>query len=349
MADTLRRRMRETIPAERWPGRGEPLVVAVSGGPDSTALAWLLHEMNQTENCGWALHLAHLNHQLRGSEAQRDADFVTRLAQQQGWNFTVESRPIRQLAGQSKLTIEETARQERYQFFEQVAQHYGGKAIATAHHADDHIETILHRLLRGTGLRGLAGIPPCRPLHNGSPVWIIRPMLNVLRSEIMRYLHDHRFEYCHDESNDQLQFTRNRVRHELLPYLEKNFNPAVRGALLRLGEQTRWMYDHLQELVQAKYPLISWRDSEEPQRRAVELAVDLLQKESPLVQSELIRMAVVELGAAEKSITFQHYLAVMDLIEDKTTGKHLQLPGGLLVTRQREQIVLALLPARATS
>ncbi|MGE5192156.1 MAG: tRNA lysidine(34) synthetase TilS [Deltaproteobacteria bacterium] len=209
------------------------LLVAVSGGADSVALLRGLYELEDELNL--ALHVAHLDHQLRGQAARDDADWVERLCRTLGIPCTIGRANVAGLAPGTGRGIEETARDERHRFLEETATVHDCRAIALAHTADDQAETILHHILRGTGLSGLRGIPRERAL--GSGVRLVRPLLDVERSVVLDYLARLGQDYREDEANGDEAYTRNRIRHQLLPLLGKVYNPHIREALRRLGEQ----------------------------------------------------------------------------------------------------------------
>jgi tRNA(Ile)-lysidine synthase len=222
-------------PRERW--HDVTVLVAVSGGADSVALARALAEV-QPRGEG-RLILAHFNHRLRGAESDADQAFVESLANQLGLKIVIglapESPPLPLSPPPSQPpTAEAALRGLRYVFLEQAANQTGARYVATAHTADDQVETVLHNLLRGTGLAGLAGIPRLRQLTLATT--LIRPLLDVTRAEVLDYLRSLGQPFREDSSNQTLDYTRNRLRHELLPLLERDFNPRVREALLRLSK-----------------------------------------------------------------------------------------------------------------
>src|SRR5882724_654803 len=201
---------------------GEALLVGVSGGADSVALLSILVEL------GWRPHVCHLNHQLRGADSDGDAEFVRQLATQYGLPGTIEACTV--------APDEDSARRARQEFFGRVAEGRGIKKLVLAHTADDQVETFLLRLLRGAGVPGLVGIWPERQL---GMLRVIRPLLKVRRVEIMEYLAAKKLSYREDKSNADTRFTRNRIRHELLPLLEREYNPAIRDVLLNTAEILR--------------------------------------------------------------------------------------------------------------
>jgi tRNA(Ile)-lysidine synthase len=201
---------------------GEALLVGVSGGSDSVAL------LDSLVKSGWRPHVCHLNHQLRGPASDADAEFVRELATQYGLKSTIEWRKVPGDEG--------GARRARLEFFAEVAAQTGIQKLALAHTADDQAETFLLRLLRGAGVPGLVGIWPERQLGE---LRVIRPMLKVRRCEVLEYLSARGLNYREDASNADTRFTRNRIRHELLPMLERDFNPAIREVLLHTAEILR--------------------------------------------------------------------------------------------------------------
>jgi tRNA(Ile)-lysidine synthase len=200
----------------------EPLLIGVSGGPDSVVLLDVLVKS------GWRPHVCHLNHQLRGADSDADAEFVRQLAAQHRLPSTIESCKVD--------SDEDSARCARQEFFARVAERTGIHKLALAHTADDQVETFLLRLLRGAGVPGLVGIWPERQF---GPLRVVRPLLKVRRVEVLEYLSAQGLKFREDLSNADTKFTRNRIRHELLPLLEREFNPAIRDVLLNTAEILR--------------------------------------------------------------------------------------------------------------
>jgi tRNA(Ile)-lysidine synthase len=201
---------------------GEALLVGVSGGPDSVAL------LDALVKSGWRPHVCHLNHQLRGADSDADAEFVRLLASQYELSSTIESCKV--------ASDEDSARRARQEFFACVAERTGIQKLALAHTADDQVETFLLRLLRGTGVPGLIGIWPERQFGT---LRVVRPLLKVRRVEVLEYLSAKGLKFREDSSNANTKFTRNRIRHELLPLLEREYNPSIRDVLLNTAEILR--------------------------------------------------------------------------------------------------------------
>jgi tRNA(Ile)-lysidine synthase len=222
-----------------------PVVVAVSGGPDSVALLLALRETSSAP-----LVAAHLNHQLRGQESDADEAFVRDLVESlqtkgaPGLDFCSRRIDVAARAQETPDNLENAARRARYDWLTEVARERQARWVATGHTADDQAETVLHRLLRGSGLKGLQGIPVRRELVPG--VEVVRPLLAVTRAEVLAFLREREQAFCEDRTNRDLARTRNRLRHELLPRLAEDFNPAIARILCRLAGQAQEIYQDVQ-------------------------------------------------------------------------------------------------------
>jgi tRNA(Ile)-lysidine synthase len=207
------------------------LVIAVSGGADSTALLRAVHEAEPSA----PLVAAHLHHGLRGAESDADLAFVEALCAALGVRLRALRLDVAAEARAAGENVEGTARRLRYRWLTDVARECGAAWVATGHNADDQAETVLHRLLRGAGLQGLRGIAERRPLEDG--VGVVRPLLRVSAAEVRAALREQGWDWREDSSNVDLKYTRNRIRRELLPHLTQHYNPGVAAALARLAEQ----------------------------------------------------------------------------------------------------------------
>lgn len=221
------------------------IVVAVSGGADSVALVRAL-DSARAPHVPLPLVLAHLNHQLRGRDSDADEGFVAALHAQlsaTGRPNLLLCRTSRNIAAQAQAegaNLEALARRERYRWLAEIARTHEMKYIATGHTANDQAETVLHRLLRGSGLRGLRGIAASRQLEPG--LTLIRPLLSATRADVIAYLHELGQPFREDASNRDPRYTRNRIRHELLPYLATHYNPAIVATLAGLAQQAEDIY-----------------------------------------------------------------------------------------------------------
>ncbi len=334
---SLVKRLAENIESDNLIPRDARVIVGVSGGPDSMALLHALLSLNRELGWSLALHVAHFNHGLRDSDADADAAFTEAAADDLDLSRTIERRDIAALAENEKGSIEEIARRERYQFLEKVCLAEGARHIAVGHHADDNAETVLHRILRGTGLRGIAGVAPSRPIHWESDICIIRPLLPFDRQEIRRFLDEEGIAYREDTSNAALDKTRNRIRNALLPQLEREFNPQVRDALCRLAEQARWAEQYIRETVQKTFEtlIISRTDQE------LVLNAQALARKSRIVQTELIRSAITTFEVGEQDLSFGHLKRIVDLLAEPVTGKRTTLPGGMTARVVYNRLILS--------
>lgn len=306
-------------------------LVAVSGGADSVALVRGLASLHLGK--GGKLWVLHFHHHLRGSDADLDAEFVAQLARSLGVECRIGHALPKQLSATGE-SLETAARQARYQFFEQTANELGARYLFTAHTADDQAETILHRIVRGTGLAGLAGIPEVRVL---SPLTtIVRPLLATRRAEVLDYLQTLGQSYRHDATNDEVQFTRNRLRHELLPQLAEQYNPQVIDALLQLGQLAN---DAQQVIAEAVGPLL---EQVVLRRNGGQLELDLHPLNS--TQSYLLRELFIALWQQQRwplqAMSFEkwHELATLAQQEENEIRT---LPGGIRAQKQGETLVLS--------
>ena len=231
LEDTLARTIRDRALFER----GDLILVAVSGGPDSTAL---LHALKTS---GYRLVAAHLNHGFRGDEASADAEYVRALCEDLRVSVSVAYRNVPGIKKLEKVSSQVAARRVRYAFLEQVASEVGADAIATAHNQDDRIETMLLNIVRGTGTDGLRGIPYKRPPF-------VRPLLDTTREQIEYYCEDNGLEPRRDSSNYSSVYARNNIRKELIPYLERRYNESVRASLVRLSDIAAAESDLMQDM-----------------------------------------------------------------------------------------------------
>ena len=227
-------------------GPDDGLVLAVSGGADSMSL---LHATCQL----WPerkeqMVVAHVNHQLRGSRSTADAEFVGEITETLGLELVTLTCDVRRLKETSGGSVEEVARRSRYQLLQDTALSKGFGSVVCAHHQDDQAETVLHNIIRGTGLRGVAGMSLARPMCEG--VLLIRPMLKFNRRTIEAFLLCQQLAWCVDESNASDEFTRNRIRRHLMPLLAKDYNPQVVSSLTRLASHARDVEEQVRQAAQ---------------------------------------------------------------------------------------------------
>ncbi|HEV3204715.1 MAG TPA: tRNA lysidine(34) synthetase TilS [Gemmataceae bacterium] len=308
--------------------------MAVSGGPDSVALARAL--VNQEREIVGKLVIAHLNHQLRGPESDMDEAFVGamfasfRTPYPRELQLRCERMDVASLAKREGGNLENVGRRLRYDWLAQVAVQEGLSLVATGHSADDQAETILHRLLRGTGLKGLRGIAGRRHLASG--VVLMRPLLEVTRTDILHYLEDVGQSYRQDSSNQDLRYMRNRIRHELLPQLAEQYNPALVSILCRLakgaGELFQWQEAKAASvLAKAECPRAG---------KVIVLNRTTLEKTPRHLLREIFRLLWTRESWPEGQMDFDAWDRLAGLVLGESTA--LDLPEGLHAVR-RERVV----------
>ncbi|WP_404822303.1 tRNA lysidine(34) synthetase TilS [Paenibacillus lycopersici] len=278
---------------ERLWERGDAVVVAVSGGPDSMALLHLLHRLSGPE--GLSLVAAHVDHGFRGEESANEAEAVRRYAAELG--VPCESTYINMPAyiEESRMNGQAASREKRYEYLHRVAHTYGASRIALAHHADDQAETVLMRVVRGTGIGGLAGIPISRYEKN---VELIRPLLRRYKADILRYCEMWAIPYSHDSSNGKRHYFRNLVRLDMLPYLS-GFNPQLPQSLVRLAELATAEDDWLAQETKAVY-----ESHVLPHREGCQLNRKALLGLHVALQRRLIKLILNYMGLEAESTSF---------------------------------------------
>ncbi|NOX59125.1 MAG: tRNA lysidine(34) synthetase TilS [Planctomycetes bacterium] len=313
------------------------IVVGVSGGVDSTVLLHALQRVGQIIGESYHLHVAHFDHQLRGEESTGDAEFVSALADSLGLPFTIERSDGCTVDARNRGSQEDVARRERFAFFERVCKRIDATHLALAHHADDQVETILHRFLRGTGIRGLAGMAVRRLLHESSDVMVFKPMLHLTRAEIVEFASAENIAYREDSSNQSTDHTRNRIRRDLIPYLEKEFNPRIRQAILRLGEQSEWTNHFIREVTsEALNDAITRCDDS-----SITLSRCSLADQPIIIQTAMLRMAIARLGTRERRLTFQHVKDIVDAVDGDGSKWRFALPDGVDVQLRQDKIIVS--------
>ncbi len=293
-------------------GEERMIVLAVSGGADSMALLHGLARVNELRRCNWQLHVAHLDHGVPHN-ATAMCDFVGEHAQALGLPFHRAFIDVPRLARDTGESIEEAGRKARYQFLATVCEQVGAKRLVTAHHAEDQAETVLFRLLRGTGLRGLRGMRPVRPLIDSSDVLLVRPMLGLRRADGVAYLKTRQISFMHDDTNDDITAgRRNYIRHVLMPDLAKHLNPQAVTALGRIAEQQAGAWDYLQQQIDD-----AWQDvCIEQDETHVSLDATHLSDLHPWLIAALLYRAAIDVAAGQKTIDADAIERCRQLLQD---------------------------------
>jgi tRNA(Ile)-lysidine synthase len=338
----LTERLLKTIRKRQSIRAGDRLAVAVSGGADSVALLCLLLELRA--ELGIVLSVAHVNHKLRGEEADEDEHFVAKLARQHGLELHACEASVdgKQSSGKSSGVtpgIEAAARELRYVFFRQLAREGRVTKIATAHTLDDQAETVLLRIFRGTGIRGLSGIHPRIVFEEQGHAFgeLVRPLLAFRRAALQEFLRERGQSWREDSSNRDTAFLRNRVRHRLLPMIGEGFGEAAIEHMGELAEIARAEEEHWERV----HPEVREEHGGAAEtRRAASLRVGHLSALPLAVQRRLVR-AWLEMNAPNLTISFRLIEEALELARG-AAGKRLELPGGWNLRRGRQELLLEL-------
>ncbi len=312
----------------------DKVLVAVSGGADSMALLHCLWALKAQGKIDAELICAHLNHRIRGSESDGDEQFVIREAFDLGVKVIKQSIDIPAYAKKHKLSVETAARQWRLDTLQRVASENGCGWIATGHHKNDNAETVIQRLMRGTGFRGLGGIWPKRIFNSG--VGYIRPLLCVGRDQIIEYLNGRKLKWREDSSNASLDYRRNFIRHQLLPEIQKGCEGDIAEDLWQLSCKAK-------RVRQATYNQIEqlWNKIALSSRRRVKLDLRQFLAQPEPIQVELIRHSLIWLGSGEGNLTEGHYSRLLELAQKNISNKKMELPNGFTAWREYKKIVFA--------
>lgn len=308
------------------------IVVAVSGGPDSVALLVGLHRVAAAASADLHLHVAHLDHGTRDAEGRADAEFVRQIADALGVPSTIEALEPGALNDHEGLGFEAIARRERYFFLERVASLNGATHVVTGHTRDDQVETLLMRLVRGTGVRGLRGILRDRGLLPGSRVTLLRPLLDVRRSEVLEFLREADQEYRVDATNLEERALRNRIRHRVLPLMQQVTGRDPVPSMARLADHASALWDFAEGCARDWLDRHAHRYSD-----CLECSARELRLVHVGLRPVVLALALMQMRGSLTRIETHHFDALLDLVEigkDATVG----LPLGILVERRGELI-----------
>lgn len=319
-------KVKKTIERYHLIDTGDKIVVAVSGGPDSICLLHVLH--NLAEEYQLQLFAAHLNHNFRGIDALMDAQYVANFCEKLNIISFIKSLDVPKYAKEHGLSSEEAGRILRYEFFDEVVEKVGATKIAIAHNQNDQAETVLMRLLRGTGIQGLTAI------HHGRGR-IIRPLLDINRKEIEEYCSIHQLSPRTDETNLEPIYHRNKIRLELIPYIQEHYNPNIIESLARTAEILKKDNDFIEEIAWEAYRRVKIASKD----GYLELSIEEIQRLHSALQSRVLRLATEDLVGKKEALEYKHIHSIVELLQKNETGKKILLPMGIIVRISYNKVI----------
>lgn len=319
------------------------ILVGVSGGPDSVALLSLILNTNRVSPAYSNIFVAHMNHLMRGRDSDEDEQFVNNLVEEFKLSIIAGKKDVREIARKRKISLEEAAREERYKFFEGAAKRAGANVIAVGHSADDNAETILHRIIRGTGINGVSGMRPKRKLTPISTIDLVRPLLFTWRSDIIAYLKEKNLSYRIDSTNFERDKFRNRIREELIPLLEKSYNANIKRSLVRLGETAAQNCDFLMARADTLFEKTCLAREGETHESLKEIVLDIrkLRKVPLILQQMIIRKAMIKLNVPLKKFSSKNYENILNILNDRKTAVNNIVKDYLNVRREGNRLHLS--------
>lgn len=319
-------KVKKTIAKYNLLEKGEGVIIAHSGGPDSTALLIILAEIARAMDL--TLIIAHFNHGLRGRASDADERFSRNLAKKMGLSFSTGK--MNGKSTKKGVSPEDFYRRQRYDFLEKVAKDYHAQKIAVGHNMNDQAETVLLNILRGSGLEGLKGFLPKRDGR------IIRPLMEISRQEIILFLKERGIAYRKDKTNENDVYVRNRVRSELIPYLTENYNPQMEANLAQMAEILRnedeFIRQHLAKALQSPAVIKN--------KNQVSLNIHRVKKMLPAMRWRLFKTILEDLSPEHNGISFAHIMSLEDLTEKNTSGRKVVLPMKIEARREYDHLIV---------
>ena len=306
----LKEKIEKTINKYKMIEIGEKIVVGVSGGPDSMTLLNIFLELR--EKYKLTIYVAHINHMIR-KNASIDEKYVKTFCDKNSIKCFIKRENIIKKAQKEKKGLEETGREVRYKFYEEVLKEMNANKIAIAHNLNDNIETIIMNIIRGTGTSGLTGIEPKRGKY-------IRPLIEIQREEIEKYCEEKDLKPRHDETNDDNVYTRNKIRNELIPYLKKEFNPNIINGIKRLSEIVKEEEEYIEKEVKEQYKEVIIKEEKE------EIIYDLkkFNNKDKIIQKRLILLGIKKIFNETKGIEKINIEDIIKLCNNNIGNKYLK-------------------------
>ncbi|EQJ07025.1 tRNA lysidine(34) synthetase TilS [Clostridioides difficile] len=308
--------------------KGDKIVLGLSGGPDSVCLLHVLNRLKKDFNI--EIYAAHLNHQIRGIEAQKDALYVSKLCEDMGIIFFVKSINVPKYCENEGLSLEEGARKLRYEMFYEIKDKIKANKIEIGHNLNDKAETVMMRIMRGTGLKGLKGIDYIRDNC------IIRPILDVERNEIEEYCEAYNLNPRIDKTNLENIYTRNKIRLDLLPYMKDNFNSNVIESIVRMSNSLKSDNDYIEKEAEAKFREVS----NIKEKGFVEINLDDFVCLHDAIKVRVLRNSIKHILGDTNFVDQRHIEDIMSLEDNSKVNKMLTLPRNIFVYRKKDSIIL---------
>ncbi|EGT5271093.1 tRNA lysidine(34) synthetase TilS [Clostridioides difficile] len=308
--------------------KGDKIVLGLSGGPDSVCLLHVLNRLKKDFNI--EIYAAHLNHQIRGIEAQKDALYVSKLCEDMGIIFFVKSINVPKYCENEGLSLEEGARKLRYEMFYEIKDKIKANKIAIGHNLNDQAETVMMRIMRGTGLKGLKGIDYIRDNC------IIRPILDVERNEVEEYCEAYNLNPRIDKTNLENIYTRNKIRLDLLPYMKDNFNSNVIESIVRMSNSLKSDNDYIEKEAEAKFREVS----NIKEKGFVEINLDDFVCLHDAIKVRVLRNSIKHILGDTNFVDQRHIEDIMSLEDNSKVNKMLTLPRNIFVYRKKDSIIL---------
>ncbi len=320
----------------KLPSADETVVVAVSGGADSTALLLALDELKNAAKLGTKICVAHLDHRLRSTSA-KDAAWVKDLANKLGYECVVGRSKVEEIARENADNLEQAAREARYAFLERTAKRKSAHYVLTGHTMDDQAETVLLRLMRGSAGPGLGGMEQVRPFGKKSAIKLVRPILWARRNDTETYCRLRKTEFLSDEMNADQKFARVKVRHQLLPLMQ-SFNNKIVEAISRTASQLREDAAVLLNDSDALLRRAAVLDHGGDETQTPVLDVKVLAAAAPALRRRALRQWIGEARGNTRRLEMVHLLAVENLLDGTAGGRVVELPGGSRVRRKKSRL-----------
>jgi len=326
-------KVKSTIKKHNMLEKNDSVLVGLSGGPDSVTLLHALYSLKKEYSLN--ILLAHLDHKFRGEESRADRKFCEDLAKKYNLEIMWEEIDVPKISKEKGISPEEAARFERYGFFKRSAKERGIDKIAVGHTRDDQAETVLMRIIRGAGMKGLGGISPVKDMHGFK---IIRPLIEISRKDVEAFISETGLKFRKDSSNEKAIFTRNKIRLELIPLLEKEFNSNIKEVLANMAENLKTEDEFLSKLAKRKFKSVS-------KVRQEEILIDIkkFKKQPEAIRKRILRAALEEFKGDLRRLTYQHWKEMEDLINSRPVNSIVNLPAGISVAKDRTNIVLKLI------